>query len=675
MAKLNPQQDEAVRYADGPLLVLAGAGSGKTRVITQKIAFLANECGYSPSKIVAVTFTNKAAREMGQRLSALMRNVQGRGPLTSTFHSLGLQILRRQPDTVGLKSKFSLFDTEDSRGLLKELTRRDTGVGDKEVAVLQSRISTWKNELVTPEDALAQAEDDTTYREASLYGEYERHLRAYNAVDFDDLIALPVRLLERDPAVCETWQNSFRHILVDEYQDTNAAQYRLLKRIAGPRASFTVVGDDDQSIYAWRGARPQNLQQLQADFPILKVVKLEQNYRSTETILKAANGLIAHNSHLYEKRLWSALGRGDAIRIVACESGEDEVQRVVSELLQRHFQKRLRYSDLAILYRSNHQARAFERALREHKVPYRITGGSSFFDAAEVRDVMAYLRLLYNPDDDAAFLRIVNTPRREIGASTLEKLGLYAQTRGISLLTACHEMGLAAHVSERALDRLHQFAEWVIGMQRVAAEESATTCVKRLLDSIDYANWLIEISKDRRAGERRQENVNDLVGWLSRLQEKWDGEPTLEALLAHISLIGMLERRDDQTSEDAVQLMTFHSAKGLEFDHVYMVGVEEELLPHRNSIDAGTIEEERRLAYVGITRARKTLTITYAGSRRMGGEEVDREPSRFLSELPPESVEWEKPGMAVDPAQRMERGRSQLAALRELLRGEAAPGE
>lgn len=669
MASLNPEQHDAVHHLDGPLLVLAGAGSGKTGVITRKVAHLLAQPLRSHTEVMAVTFTNKAAREMRDRIHGLLRVRPARPPWISTFHSLGLRFLQQDGRAAGLKPGFSIFDSGDGRGLLRELTRQEMEIGETDLQRLQQRVSSLKSELISPAAALSSAEDEEALRTARLYGDYERHLRAYNAVDFDDLIVLPVRLLGEDPDLRERWQNRVAHLLVDEYQDTNAAQYRMLRYLVGPMARFTVVGDDDQSIYAWRGAQPENLQRLQEDFPHLRVIKLEQNYRSTGYILKAANTLIAQNAHLFEKRLWSRLGQGERLRIVACEDGDDEVRRVVSDLMQHRMTHRARYADYAILYRSNHQARPFERALREHQVPYRITGGSSFFDAAEVRDLLAYLRLLQNPDDDAAFLRIVNVPRREIGASTLEKLAGYAQRRQISLLMAAGEMGLRQCVPERAAEHLYTFAEWMLRMQRTAHEEDAPTCLKRLLEGIDYMNWLAESDKNRRAVEKRQKNVRELVDWFTRLQARWADEATLERLLAHISLVGMLDRQEEADA-DEVQLLTLHSAKGLEFDHVYLVGVEEDLLPHRNSLDAGTLEEERRLAYVGITRARRRLTLTYAARRRVGGEDVDREPSRFLSELPAEVLEWERSSADADPAARQERGRAHLESLRKMLAGE-----
>ena len=414
MNDLNPRQREAVRHLDGPLLVLAGAGSGKTRVITAKIAHLIEHGGVAARHITAVTFTNKAAREMKGRVGKLLDAEAGRGLSISTFHTLGLNILRRELKAAGLRAGFSIFDEQDVEQLLRELAKKNEADKDT-LQRARWQISAWKNDLIDPDTALSNATDDFGGFYAALYGAYQRALRVYNAVDFDDLILLPVSLLRTEPALRERWQNRIRYLLVDEYQDTNGAQYELVKLLVGVRGALTVVGDDDQSIYAWRGARPENLARLRDDFPRLHVIKLEQNYRSTGRILRAANTLIANNEHVFEKRLWSELGPGELLRVVNCRDEEDEAERVISEIIQQRFNSGAPYSSFAILYRGNHQARPFEKALRTQNIPYFISGGTSFFSRSEVKDVMAYLRLIVNPDDDSAFLRIVNTPRREIG--------------------------------------------------------------------------------------------------------------------------------------------------------------------------------------------------------------------------------------------------------------------
>ncbi|MEJ2453119.1 MAG: DNA helicase Rep [Candidatus Thiodiazotropha sp.] len=666
MSDLNPRQREAVHNIDGPLLVLAGAGSGKTRVITAKIGHLIRNCGIEPRQVTAVTFTNKAAREMKARVAALLGRGKGEGPSISTFHNLGLNILRRELKRLGYKPGFSIFDQQDAAALLKDLLRKQNSGDEKIVNAAQWQISDWKNDLIDPEQALARAEDPLKTQAALLYAAYQRSLKAYNAVDFDDLILLPVKLLQEHPEALEQWQNRVRYLLVDEYQDTNQAQYELVKLLVGVRAAFTVVGDDDQSIYAWRGARPENLARLRDDFPRLQVIKLEQNYRSSGRILKAANRLIGNNPHIFDKRLWSELGPGPEIRVLECRNEEQEAEKVVSEIIHLKFTGKVSNGDIAILYRGNHQSRIFEKALRSHNIPYLLSGGTSFFSRAEVKDVMAYLRLLANPDDDSAFLRIVNTPRREIGPNTLEKLGTYAQERGIGLLPACTELGLQSQLNTRAQQRVQAFAELIDHFTR-EAEHDAVTAVKRLVEDIQYRDWVRENASSDAVADRRMENVTDLIDWLGALQKGELQEKTLTEMVAHLTLMDLLERQNEEEDPDQVHLMTLHAAKGLEFPHVFLVGMEEELLPHRSSIEEDNIEEERRLAYVGITRARQSLTLTYAARRKRFGELVPCEPSRFLQELPEEDLRWEGRGSQLTPEEKQQRGSAHLANLKSLL--------
>ncbi|MEA3274046.1 MAG: DNA helicase Rep [Pseudomonadota bacterium] len=665
MNDLNPRQQDAVHYVGGPLLVLAGAGSGKTRVITRKIAHLIGACGVAPRHISAVTFTNKAAREMKERVGSQIKGREARGLTISTFHTLGLNILRRDHARAGYRSGFSLFDAQDAESVLKEHLRKTKEEDASSIGAVQTRISRWKNDLITPEGAADQAEDAYETRIAHLYADYERSLRAYNALDFDDLILAPVRLLREHADLREEWQGRIRYLLVDEYQDTNGAQYELVRLLVGPRGAFTVVGDDDQSVYAWRGARPENLARLQQDYPHLEVIMLEQNYRSSGCILGLANALIAKNPHLFEKRLWCNHGPGDPPRVLTCRDETHEAERVVSEILHRRFTHNEEFGEFAILYRGNHQARPFEKALREHNIPYFLSGGTSFFARAEVKDIMAYLRLLANPEDDAAFLRVVNTPRREIGTGTLEKLAGYARARGVGLLAACDELGLGQQLSERPRERLSEFAAWIGDhAQRAAIEPVAT--VRRLIDAMDYAAWLRENASSPQVAERRMENVDDLVEWLEALNKGELQEKTLAEMINHLSLMDVLERRDEADGGDRVHLMTLHAAKGLEFPHVFLVGMEEEILPHRTSIEEENIEEERRLAYVGITRARRTLTFTLARKRKRYGELIESEPSRFLEELPDGELNWDTK-REDNSEERRARGSAHLANLKGLL--------
>lgn len=662
---LNPQQQAAVRYLDGPLLVLAGAGSGKTRVITRKIAWLIREANVAGRHIAAVTFTNKAAREMKERVGELVDKREARGLKACTFHALGLAILRRDHPAAGLRPNFSIFDDQDTLTLLRDLLAED-GNSAGAAEWIRSRISDWKDNAVGPETALATAEDEETQRAAAVYGRYQRQLRACNAVDFGDLIGLPLELLQRDSEVRERWQQRIRYLLVDEYQDTNAAQYELIKTLVTPRNALTVVGDDDQSVYAWRGARPENLHHLQADFPDLHVIKLEQNYRSTGTILRAANTLIENNPHLFEKRLWSALGHGDPIRVVACRNAEHEAETVAGEILHHRFQNRTDFRDYAILYRGNYQSRVFEKALREARIPYHLSGGSSLFQVNEVRDLIAYLRLLVNPDDDRAFLRVVNRPRREIGTATLERLGRYAQERGISLFAAIFEVGLQSAVGERPRERLQRFAEWITGLGDRAARGDPIAAARDVLAESDYRNWVVAQYNEPRAAERRLNTLEELIGWFETLRDRPEGPENLADLVAHVNLVGILER-DDDPDPDAVRLMTLHGAKGLEFRHVFLAGMEEGLLPHRNSLEADTLEEERRLAYVGLTRAQRTLTCTFAATRTRDRETVATEPSRFLEELPEDLLTWQGRGEERDPHESQARGRAYLENMRAML--------
>jgi len=665
--KLNPQQQAAVKIIDRPLLVLAGAGSGKTRVITEKIAYLVQQ-GIPARHIAAVTFTNKAAREMRSRVSRLLDDKQGRGLRVSTFHSLGLDILRAEHKTLGYKSTITLFDEQDRLTLLRNLISQGLKECDiDQVDQYNWQIGQWKNAFVRPEQAVAMS-DATSLPAALLYETYTRSLKAYNAVDFDDLILLPVLLFQQDAQVLEKWQNKIRYLLVDEYQDTNITQYQLVRLLAGNLGRFTVVGDDDQSIYAWRGAHPENLSQLQKDYSRLQIIKLEQNYRSAGRILKVANQLIANNPHTFEKKLWSELGYGDPLRVLSHKSDQTEAKQIAAEIVHHRFKHGGKYSDYAILYRGNHQSRLFEKELRENNVPYFISGSTSFFAYAEVKDVLAYLRLIVNPGDDAAFLRIINTPRREIGPTTLEKLGAYANERHISLFDACSEFGLEQRLTEKASVRLRKFCDWLIETAQQIEKEDTFKVIHRMLEQINYQQWLQENSKTPAAAERRMNNVVELVEWLQRLAggEEQEGEKSLADVISKVMLLDVMERNQEEEAGDQVSLMTLHAAKGLEFPHVFLIGMEENLLPHQNSIETDNIEEERRLAYVGITRAQKTLTFSYCTHRKRYGEISESEPSRFLNELPEEDLEWTNKKQLA-PEEIKQRGKASLAQLKSML--------
>lgn len=662
MTQLNPQQQTAVKAIDHPLLVLAGAGSGKTRVITEKIAYLVKQ-GLPARHIAAVTFTNKAAREMQSRVFKLLRPEQSRGLRVSTFHSLGLDILKLEHKSLGYKTGITLFDEQDKQALLKNIISHAVNTYDTDlIDQYAGQIGQWKNAFVTPE----QAANTASANIAVLYADYNRCLKSYNAVDFDDLILLPVLLFQQHPEVLTKWQNKIRYLLVDEYQDTNISQYQLIKLLAGNLGRFTVVGDDDQSIYAWRGAHPENLTQLQKDYPRLQVIKLEQNYRSAGRILKVANQLIANNPHAFEKRLWSELGYGDPLRVLSHKNDVVEAQQVVSEIVHHKFKHGGKYSDYAILYRGNHQSRLFETCLRENNVPYFISGSTSFFAYSEVKDVLSYLRLLVNPQDDAAYLRVINTPRREIGHTTLEKLGAYANERHISLFAASSELGLAQHLPDKARHRLEKFQQWLVNTAQRVESGDTFAVVEQIIQEIGYEQHLKEDSKSKETADRKMRNVNDLVAWLKRIAEKDSGEKSLSDVVAKILLMDIMERNEEEEAHDQVSLMTLHAAKGLEFPHVFLIGVEENILPHQNSIETDNIEEERRLAYVGITRAQRSCTFSYCTHRKRYGEISECEPSRFLGELPEDDLEWvNKKQLSPDVVK--ERGMANLANLKTML--------
>ena len=647
---MNPAQQRAVRHLDGPCLVLAGAGSGKTRVITRKIAYLIDDCGYDPRAVVALTFTNKAAREMGERIRTLIEARRTKGLTISTFHSLGVKLLREEAPRLGLKPEFSILDADDALGIIAELAAStDRGV----LRSIQHTLSRWKNALVDPAGAEQQAATETEQQAARLYRSYEATLRAYQAVDFDDLIRLPVHLLATDAEARERWQSRVRYLLVDEYQDTNTCQYEWVKLLVGPRAQFTAVGDDDQAIYAWRGATVENMSRLGQDFPALEVIKLEQNYRSVQRILAAANRVIQRNPKLYEKTLWSELGIGEPIQVIPFDSEEQEAEAVAMRISAGRFEKRAGWKDFAILYRSNHQARVFEQALRNLKIPYVVSGGQSFFDKAEVRDIMAYLRLIANESDDPAFIRAATTPRRGIGQATLETLGNYAGERGVSLYEAVFEEGLRLRLQPRQLEPLREFADFIGRMQWRAGRGAASAAEARgtepasellgdLLRAIDYEKWLYE-SLDERQAQNRWQTVLDLTNWLKKKAD--DDGLNLYQLVQHVALITMLEKGDGDEEPDAVRLSTLHAAKGLEYPHVFLVGVEEGLLPHLGKDDEegdparvaesleARIQEERRLMYVGITRAQRSLTLTWCKKRKRARDDLVRERSRFVAEM------------------------------------------
>lgn len=642
MSKLNPRQLEALNHTQGPLLVLAGAGSGKTSVITQKIAHLIENCRIPADRITAVTFTNKAAREMKSRVQKILSHEKSRGLTVSTFHQFGLQFLRHELKHTSLKPNFSILDADDCQRLLAELMVRDNLSGAERRELVHEaikKISDWKNDLIAPKDAAETLDDPEDLGFVHLYELYERNLRAYNAVDFDDLIAMPVRILRESHEVKDKWQNRIRYLLVDEYQDTNTAQYELIKLLVGRLGRFTVVGDDDQSIYTWRGAKPENMALLKQDFPNLEVVKLEQNYRSTNHILGAANAVIANNEHMFEKSLWSDKGDGEKIRVITCNNDFDEAERVAKEILTHRLRNNQTWDKYAVLYRSNFQARALEAQLRQLEIPYKLSGGTSFFARTEIKDLMGYLRIIINPDDDAAFLRVINTPKRGIGSVTLEKLGLFAQHCGTSLLGACTRAGVKDALGAKAGAIIESFGEFINYYTHQLHDNSdPMPLVRQMITETGYIDYVKESSKNPQQEKGRLDNIEALYLSIAALINRADDEhdKTIDAVIRKMVLLDMLEQQQEEENTNKVNLMTLHAAKGLEFDYVYIIGCEEKLLPHVNSIMSANIEEERRLMYVGITRAKSELTLLLCKQRRSGADFKAVTPSRFLDELPAE---------------------------------------
>jgi ATP-dependent DNA helicase Rep len=665
---MNTPQREAVKYLDGPLLVLAGAGSGKTRVITQKISYLIKEAGYGPKEIAAITFTNKAALEMQERVGKLMQGTNIKGLTIATFHSLGLQMLRTEAALLGYKPQFSILDSSDSFKILADVL----ATTDKQLLrKTQWQISSWKNAFINPDQAKAQADEELTHAAARVYQIYQQTLKAYQAVDFDDLIKLPVELFEKHEEALNKWQRKLQYLLIDEYQDTNACQYKLVKMLTGLRGQFTAVGDDDQAIYGWRGADVENLRQLTTDFSKLKVIKLEQNYRSTVRILRAANQVISNNPKLFEKKLWSELGTGDMIQVTAAMSEEHEAESVVMKLQAHKFENRTYYKDYAILYRGNHQARILEQHLRNQKIPYTVSGGQSFFDKAEIKDLISYLRLIANEDDDPAFIRAATTPKKGIGNTTLERLGEYASAHKMSLFAAAFEGGFQNEIGNKQLEDLLNFCQYINKLQDRAVRDPAGDVLNDLLATIQYEAFLYD-SEEQRAAEVKWANVLDFIGWLTKKGEpsteygnETDGKNLLE-LTQMVSLMSMLEGRENG-EPDAVKLSTLHAAKGLEFGHVFLIGVEEGILPHRESVDNDKIEEERRLMYVGITRAQKSLNISWCKKRKRAGEMEMCEPSRFIAEIPKDDVRHFGNPFNKDPEASKDFGKSKMANIRAML--------
>jgi ATP-dependent DNA helicase Rep len=686
---LNLAQQEAVNFMHGPCLVVAGAGSGKTRVITHKIARLI-QAGLEPGRIVAITFTNKAAAEMRERAGQLIGKA-ARQVVICTFHALGVRMLRQDGNAVGLKANFSILDSDDVTSILKDAG----GTVDAATArQWQWTISLWKNQGLNAEAAAALAADDKQRLTARVMARYEERLSAYQSVDFDDLISLPLKLLQGHEAVRQKWQQLAGHVLVDEYQDTNATQYEFLKLLVGGRppaqARFTAVGDDDQSIYGWRGATLDNLKKLPVDFSGLKVIKLEQNYRSTGAILQAANNVIGPNPKLFEKNLWSDLGAGEPVRVVDADSEEHEAERVVARIQSLRAGNNAsdgaqcqEFKHFAVLYRANHQAKVFEKALRKAAIPYKVSGGTSFFDRAEIKDLCSWFRLWINNDDDPAFLRAVTTPRRGIGHQTLAQLGIFASKYKVSLFEALFSSSLGSVLNTKALGSLHEFGRYVNELEfrarHTLGAQAAGEFLRDWLKEINYEQFLVDGEESEKLAAARWTHVIDFCDWMSarcggQIEDvSGADEPAeLKSLLEvaqTISLLSTLNERE--TEQNVVSLSTLHAAKGLEWPHVMLAGVTEGLLPFKLGDEANPggradgpmsedllarLQEERRLMYVGITRAQRSLAVSWTRKRKRGREMIAAQPSRFIAEMALDKISVKE-----DPREKLKALRAEFA--------------
>ena len=657
MKKLNPPQQQAVYHIEGPLLILAGAGSGKTQVITPRIVHLLKDKRIPAENILAVTFTNKAAREMKERVCGMAGSLAD-GIVISTFHSLGVRILRRDIRTLGFKPNFSIYSTSDQIGVLRQAMReRDIDPKKCDPNLVLWKISGAKNRLISPTDYQPGNTDPLDLATAAIYPRYQELLKGFNAIDFDDIIMLSVKLMHR-PEILNYWQERFRYIMVDEYQDTNASQYLMISLLAKQHRNLCVVGDDDQSIYGWRGAEVENILNFENDYHGCKVIKLEQNYRSTSSILDAANSVIKNNLVRTDKALWTASGQGREIDLIVAFSEEEEAAQVVEAMLLEQYRDKLPWSDMAILYRSNAQSRAFEEKLRQERVPYVVIGGMQFYERKEVKDAIAYLKVIDNPSDEASLLRIINFPRRGIGENTLIHLNQWSLEQDVPLFEALGRVEEIPGISVSSKKAVAAFYSMIKGVIDEFKPIDLGKQVNQLFNRLRIEDELYRTLNDAAQARKQIENIEQVVNSLAAYEER-NPRGTLADFLERISLLDEDKPSEDdkEHGQNAVTLMSLHSSKGLEFSHVWLVGMEEELLPHKRSIEEDpNVAEERRLCYVGITRARRYLTISRCLTRRKYGAIEERHPSRFLAEIPghllneTSSAAKNKPGESVDMA-------------------------
>ena len=656
MHGLNPPQAAAVLHIEGPLLVLAGAGSGKTRVIVEKIAHLIS-CGRYPARrIAAITFTNKSAKEMRERVAKRLREQDADEVTICTFHALGLKFLQIEHAAVGLKRGFSIFDADDAAAQIKDLMY---GAKPDDIEDMKNLVSRAKNAGLSPEQAMAAARSNREKEAASVYERYQLRLTAFNAVDFDDLIRLPVQILEENPEIALAWRERIGYLLVDECQDTNDAQYRLLKQLAGDKGNFTCVGDDDQSIYAWRGANPENLQQMGRDYPTLEIIKLEQNYRCSNRVLRAANALIANNPHEHLKKLWSDQADGERIRVWECRNSEHEAEKVAAEIAFVAQSRNVPWSDFCILFRGNFQSRPLEKAMQLLRIPYHLTGGTMFLERQEVKDTLAWLRLLVNPDDDTAFMRAVQSPKRDVGAGTLAKLAELAQEKDMPMAQAAEAIGALQQLPPRAANSLARFTDILRDLRAQTRQVTSGDMIRKVAKESGLLSELRQQAKEEASYQRRANNIEELAQW-------FEGGPRGATAADLAGQLALLSRSDKDEGGNQVRMMTMHASKGLEFPYVFIVGCEDGVLPHQVSLDEGNLQEERRLLYVGITRAKIQLWMSYSKLTRKFGEHVRLKPSRFFEEIPAEEIQRDGADPVADAVRKKERASAGLAAIEAL---------
>ena len=632
---LNAQQKEAVTTLDGPIMILAGAGSGKTRVIIQRIAYLIQKKQVPPQQIIAVTFTNKAAEEMRKRLQGILSGKQ-EGIHLSTFHSLGVGLLRNSIHHLGYRSNFIIYDTRDQFSVIKTIME-DQDFDDSELIDAKSvhyEICQAKSTGVLPEEFMDQHASQQKQLVGKIFRHYQKTMKGCNAIDFDDILNLTVTLFEEHPEVMDSLTERFRYIMVDEYQDTNHIQYKLLRHLTKRHRNLCVVGDDDQSIYGWRGAEVKNILNFERNYPDVKFIRLEQNYRSTQKILTAANQVISENTQRMPKKLWSEKHVGEKLDWLLADSEEEELEAVTRKIRTKIMQHGRRYLDYSILYRSNFQSRLVEEALREAKIPYRMLGGTSFYDREEIRDALAYLKVIHNPNDEVSLHRIINTPRRGIGKTSLIKAYEYCHETHLPLFKVMRDARKYEKIPKDSAFKMEIFTGIISNYKQRFANEVLGTVLKDLLDEIGYLRFLETRSGDAKTRERRIMNVLELQVSVRKFSDKFP-EANLQSFLERVSLFTQSDN-DPETKADQVSIMTLHSAKGLEFPFVFMVGMSEGVFPNNRSIEEGSEDEERRLCYVGITRAQQELTFSMAKSRKRYGESIKQEPSRFLLNIDPD---------------------------------------